>query len=140
MYFRTLFEPRSQVEKCPTNVHHQLAMHVRVLWAPFLKNVHPVVKIFFDWEVEPVIRRASAKPAEMTLEELALVLSINFVALLSLAEEDCATLFHCEKVQLLDNCQEAVEAVVLRAGLLTTIDRLVLQAFTLYLVSPCYYL
>jgi hypothetical protein len=114
---------------------HPLPAEGLLLWKHFLKNVHPLIMIFFDWEVEIIIRRASHDPAMLTPGDQALVLAIYFITTLSLSEEQCVEQLHCNRIQLLERYQQAVEQSLLTAEFLVTSDRVVLQAFMLYLVN-----
>lgn len=91
--------------------------------------------IFFDWEVEIIVLRASQDPDSLTPGEHALVLAIYFITTLSLSDEQCVELVHCNRIQQLERFQQAVEQSLLIAEFIVTSDRVVLQAFMLYLVG-----
>lgn len=125
----------------PTNIVnsslHQMyppAPAMTALWKIYLKNVHPLVALFFDWEVEAIINKALHHPTRMAYGEQALVFAIFFIATLSLSEEQCNHLLHDKRSQLLGKFQRAVEESLQIAEFFITSDRLVLQAFMLYLV------
>ena len=105
------------------------------LWRQYLKDVHPLIMIFFDWEIEPIIHKASKGPSELTLGEQALVFAICFIATLSMSEENCLHTLHDQQPRLLNKFQEVVERSLMNADFVVTSDRLVLQAFMLYLVG-----
>jgi hypothetical protein len=54
--------------------------HLGVLWPIFLTNVHPLTKIFFDWEIAPIVQKAQEHASALSFEEEALVNGIRFVA------------------------------------------------------------
>lgn len=111
------------------------ALHLRVLWPVFLKNVHPLVKIFFDWEVAPIIERAQDHSSTLSVEEQALVISIVFIATLTLSREECRNVLCESKNELLLRRQESLEDALTKAGYTESTDKRVLQAFMLYIVS-----
>lgn len=104
------------------------------IWTTFLKNVHPLVKIFFDWEVEPLMRRASHDASDLSPSEKTLVTAIIFVTTKSVPATDCPSLLHEEKPALLNRFQRSTEKALLHVGYATTSNKLTLQAFMLYLV------
>ena len=111
------------------------ALHLSVLWPVFLKNVHPLVKIFFDWEVAPVIEKAQKYALGLSVEEQALVNGIRFIATLTLSREECQSVLSATKHELLLHCQRSLEHALTKAEYTETTDKRVLQAFMLYIVS-----
>lgn len=107
---------------------------IAILWSTYLRNVHPLVKIFFDWEIEPLIQKARKDLSSLSNAERALTFAITLIATLSLSQEECATLLSDKKSELFDRYQRNVEDALLVAKFATTTDKLVLQAFMLYLV------
>lgn len=134
-YFSALLDPPFTPTSDSLHAVHPPAAEIAALWKQYLKNVHPLVMIFFDWEIELIILQASQDPTRLTQGEQALVFAIYFIVTLSLSEEDCIDLLHDKRPQLLDRFQRAVEDFLLIAELVVTSDRLVLQAFMLYLVG-----
>lgn len=130
-----LLDPTSVPDSDSLHTVYPAATEMITLWKQYLKNVHALVTIFFDWEIEIIIRKASQNPTGLTLGEQALVFAVCFIATLSLSEEDCVDLLHEKRAQLLERFQGAVEDSLLIAELVVTSDRLVLQAFLLYLVG-----
>jgi hypothetical protein len=100
-----------------------------------LKNAHPLIKIFFDWEVEPIIQKAQRQDTPLLMGEQALVNGISFIAILTLSREECQTLFSEEKPYLQAQYQRRLEWALLLSRYAETTDCHVLQAFMLYLVS-----
>lgn len=115
------------------------ALHMDVLWPVFLKNAHPLVKIFFDWEVTPVIERAQLETLPLPLEEEALINGIRLIAVLTLSREECRDTLLESKDEFLLRCQKSTEHALKRAEYAETTDKRVLQAFMLYIVSPTVY-
>jgi len=133
--FSALLDPTFTPDGVSLHSIYPPARETIALWKQYLKNVHPLVMIFFDWEIEVIIHKAAHNPTGLTREEQALVLAINFIATLSLSEEECLDMLHDKRSHLLDKFQKAVEDSLLIAELAVTSDRLVLQAFILYLVN-----
>ena len=133
--FSALLDPTYTPMSDSLHVVHPPATEMTALWKQYLKNVHPMVMIFFDWEIGVIIHKASQDPTKLTQGEQALVFAIYFIATLSLSEEECVDLLHDKRPQLLDRFQRAVEGSLLIAELVVTSDRFVLQAFMLYLVG-----
>jgi hypothetical protein len=111
------------------------ALHLGVLWPIFLKNVHPLSKIFFDWEIAPIIQKARERASALSIEEEALVNGIRFVATLTLSDEECQSSLSESRHQLLQQCQRSTEFALTKTEYSETTDKRVLQAFMLYIVS-----
>lgn len=133
--FPTLLDPKNIIasevtyETCPSGTE------LIALWKQYLKNVHPLVMIFFDWEIESLVMRASKSMTSLTHGEQALVLAILLITTMSLSEEQCVDLLHEKRLQALARFQKATEDSLIIADFVATSDRLVLQALILYLVS-----
>lgn len=133
--FPTLLQVRD-VSGCRSFLAENLpAAHLTFLWRSFLINVHPLVKIFFDWEVESLFKRADSEFPKLSSGEQALIFAIVLLAVLSLSPEECANQILEDKTQLLKSLQTCVETSLIVADFSTTTDRSTLQAFMLYLVS-----
>jgi hypothetical protein len=104
-----------------------------------LKNAHPLIKIFFDWEVEPIVQKAKCLGISLPVGEQALVNGISFITILTLSREECGTLLCEEKSHLQTQYQRRLERSLLLSRYAETTDRHVLQAFILYLVSALVY-
>lgn len=134
-WFSALLDPADLPNSDSLHAVHPPPTEITVLWNKYLKNVHPLVMIFFDWETEVIVRKASQDPTGLTQGEQALIFAIYFISTLSLSDEESVNLLHDSRSQLLDRFQKAVESSLLIAEFVVTSDRLVLQAFMLYLVS-----
>lgn len=133
--FPTLLDPWNVPGREPLLAQHPSASTANIIWIQYLRNVHPLVKIFFDWEVEPLMRKGAKEPNTLTQGEQSVVFAIYFVAILSISEEECATVLYDRKPQLLERFQRAAEDALISSQFITTTDIRVLQAFMLYLVS-----
>lgn len=134
-YFFALLDSIDTPDSNYLRALHPLATDGILLWKQYLKNVHPLIMIFFDWEIEAIIHKASYDPTSLTPGEQALVFAIYFIATLSLSEDQCIDLLHSNRIQLLETFQKAVEESLVIAEFVVTSDRFVLQAFMLYLVG-----
>lgn len=110
------------------------ALHMNVLLPLFLKNVHPLVKIFFDWEVAPVIDRAKGDVSSLAIEEEALISGIALIATLTMSNEECQNSLSEPKNECLLRGQKSLEHALEIAEYTETTDKRVLQAFMLYIV------
>lgn len=119
---------------------HPSSEGIRTLWQVFLANVHPVVKLFFDWDKQPIIQQATVEPAKLSRSQQALCFAIYFVAVLSLSDDECiAKLDGSSRTPLLKDWQSATENALLAADYTSTSDISTLQALVLYMVSgPSY--
>ncbi|KAL5420897.1 hypothetical protein PMIN04_006074 [Paraphaeosphaeria minitans] len=111
------------------------SVHLGTLWPIFLKNVHPLIKIFFDWEIAPVVQKVQASASTLSIEEEALVNGIRFVAALTLTQEECQSILSESKHKLLQQCQKSTEYVLTNAEYSETTDKRVLQSFILYILA-----
>ena len=134
-WLSALFDPMDTLSSDSLRVVYPPATEMIVLWKQYLKNVHPLVMIFFDWEVEAIIHKASQDSTRLTQGEQPLVLAICFITIISLSEEECVDILHDQRLQLLNKFQKAVEGSLLLAEFVVTSERFVLQAFMLYLVG-----
>jgi hypothetical protein len=134
-YLPTILNQRQTLDSHNSFAPLPPALHLSVLWPVFLKNVHPLVKIFFDWEVVPVIEKAQKYALALSVEEQALVNGIRFIATLSLSREECQGILSESKHELLLHCQRSLEHALTKAEYTETTDKRVLQAFMLYIVS-----
>lgn len=132
--FPSLLEPNKALTTDALRKAWPSATVMIALWKIFLKNVHPVVMIFFDWEVELIVQRASREAVSLTHGDQSLMIAILLIATASLSEEECIDLLHEKKFVALAKFQEAVEIALLAADFIVTSDCVVLQAFMLYLV------
>jgi hypothetical protein len=134
-YLPTILNQRQTLDSNNSFTPLPPALHLNVLWPVFLKNVHPLVKIFFDWEVVPVIEKAQKYALALSVEEQALVNGIRFIATLTLSREECQGILSESKHEHLLHCQRSLEHALAKAEYTETTDKRVLQAFMLYIVS-----
>ncbi|OAG10524.1 uncharacterized protein CC84DRAFT_1237333 [Paraphaeosphaeria sporulosa] len=111
------------------------SIHLGELWPVFLKNVHPLIKIFFDWEIAPAILKAQEPTSVLSIEEEALLNGIRFVAALTLTHEECQSTLSESRHELLQQCQKSTEYALTTADYSETADKRVLQGFILYILA-----
>lgn len=105
------------------------------LWTHYLSHVHPLTKLFFDWDKEPLLRKAADGQQALSKSEDAFSSAVYFITLVCISNEECETVMDSSsKIQLLDDFQSTVETALIAAGLIATSDLAVLQAFLLYFV------
>src|SRR5687768_15864393 len=75
-YAPTILDPIEVVDDSPSDIPTLPVVDHSTIWAIFIKNVHPLVKIFFDWEVEPLMRRASHAASDLSSPEKTLINAI----------------------------------------------------------------
>lgn len=131
----TILDPRISGDlQSITDAVHLPKNLTYIFWRTFLKNVDPLVKIFFRWEVEPIIQKAHEDVSSLSSEERALVSAIVFISISSLPGDECSQLLHDGKPQLMDRYRKSVESALILADYTSTTNKLTLQAFILYLV------
>jgi hypothetical protein len=108
---------------------------IAALWKCYLRNVHPIVMIFFNWKVQKLIDMSQKGPASLSSADAALISAIMFMAVHSLTAKNCTEMAlgdHQNAIEMyLANC----EAHLQRACFSTTSELSTLQALMLYLVS-----
>ncbi|RDW56719.1 hypothetical protein BP6252_14012 [Coleophoma cylindrospora] len=117
-------------------LRHPSAQEIDKLWDRYLISVHPMTKLFFDWEKEPLLKRAAENPQALSKAEQAFSFAVYFITILSLSDKECDGIISGpRRLLLLDAFQAAVEASLLAVEYFATSDLLVLQAFLLYLLA-----
>ncbi|KAJ5173530.1 C6 transcription factor [Penicillium coprophilum] len=105
----------------------------------YLQQVDPIIKILHrpslsKWLMLQGQYLAYAKGNPATE---ALGAAVCFAAISSMTESQCSIVFHAKKSDLVIESRATCEMAIGRAGLLSTRDITVLQAFVLYLVQIC---
>lgn len=103
----------------------------------YLQQVDPIIKILHrpslsKWLILQGQYLAYAKGNPATE---ALGAAVCFAAISSMTENQCSIVFHAKKADLVIESRATCETAIGRAGLLSTRDITVLQAFVLYLVA-----
>jgi hypothetical protein len=133
--FSTLMEPKSREEAADLYVKHPSTKETSALWNLYLSHVHPMNKLFFSWEKEPLMQKAANNPQSLSKSEQAFCFATYFITILSLSDEEAkGEMGGSSKSQLLDDFQSSAETALFTVGFMDTSDLLVLQAFLLYIV------
>ncbi len=117
---------------------HPSPVHIFRLWQTFLDNVNPLIKIFHAPTVQQKVLDATVDLDSMPKNIEALMFGIYCAATISMNDQDCQKLFHENREQVLARFQSGARQALRNAGYLRSSDVVVLQAITLYLVSPVY--
>ncbi|MCJ1309068.1 hypothetical protein MMC25_002723 [Agyrium rufum] len=135
-YHRALLDPPMVASAIDIAHRHPSAKATTELWNVFLTNVHPLTKMFFDWDKAPMMRMAANDPASLSPSQEALVFAIYFMAVISLTEAECKEILDTsEKSSLLDDFQSSAEVALERVGYASATDLLILQALNLYVLA-----
>jgi hypothetical protein len=113
---------------------HPQPFQIFRLWQTFLDNVHPLVKIIHAPSIQQEISRASGSPRSFSKPMQALMFSIYSCSVASMSDEDCIDILGEDKASALRRFAGIAKTALTVAGLLTTQDTMVLQAFVLFLV------
>ncbi|KAF2670825.1 hypothetical protein BT63DRAFT_202494 [Microthyrium microscopicum] len=134
-YQRTILDPIQQAELDDSFASLSTDEHIHILWPVFLKNAHPLIKIFFDWEIESVIQKTQKQSSSLSMSEQSLLFGISLIAVLTLSCEQCRDMLSEEKPRLQTQLQQCLERSLLLSRYAETTDRYVLQAFMFYLLA-----
>jgi hypothetical protein len=107
------------------------------LWEKFLNNVDPLVKIIHVPTVQRQLLQSSVDLQNVSKAFEALMFSIYASTVTSLNNEECLELTGVPKSQLLERYHKITQQALARAGLLGTLDVVVVQAAVLFLNSVC---
>lgn len=108
------------------------------LWQAFLDNVNPLTKIIHAPTTQEIMLRATRNPNELSSATEALMLAIYSSAVCSLNSTECEKVTGQTRSALLHRLLGATRQALVNAGFLKTSNLTVLQAYTLFLVSPIY--
>ncbi|RLL93538.1 hypothetical protein CFD26_100310 [Aspergillus turcosus] len=114
---------------------HPNQVEIFRLWQIYLDNVNPLLKVTHTPTLQARIIDAAADVAKITPTLEALMFSIYCVAILSLAEDECRTMFGAPRDDLLKGYHFACQQALLNCEVLRTSDRDCLTALYLYLIS-----
>jgi hypothetical protein len=117
-----------------TSIHPQ-PVHIFRLWQTFLDNVNPLSKIIHYPTMQHQILEVIGNPSNIPRPLEALLFSIYAAAVASLDNAECESTMGESRATLLSRYTTATQQALIRIGFLKSSDLVVLQAFTLYLVS-----
>ncbi|KFY83884.1 hypothetical protein V500_09813 [Pseudogymnoascus sp. VKM F-4518 (FW-2643)] len=114
---------------------HPQPLQIFRLWQTFLDNVHPLTKIIHAPSIQQEISRASGSPQNFSKPMQALMFSIYSCSVASMRDEDCMEILGEDRTLAHRRFAGIAKKALTVAGLLTTKDTMVLQAFVLFLLS-----
>lgn len=105
-----------------------------ILVSVFKQRVDAIFKIL-HWPSVTTTAEIDVKDTRVISGNHALELSIYFTAICTLTNEECVDILLCQRQTLLQQYKQAVETAISKTNLLSSPNRVVLQAFVVYLVS-----
>jgi hypothetical protein len=114
---------------------HPEPAHLFRLWQVYLDNVNPLLKVTHTPTLQARIVEAASNLKEISPTLEALMFSIYCMAILSLSQEECQTIFKQSKDQLSIRYHFGCQQALLNCNFLRTGSRDCLTALFLYLVS-----
>lgn len=115
---------------------HPAVTQLFQLWQVFLNNVDPIVKLFHAPSVQRMVLEAASDLGSISRSTEALLFAIYISAIASMDEESCQKVLYRSKSDLVVRFSKAAEQALVNADFLRSTNIVVLQALTLYLVSP----
>ncbi|KAJ5183961.1 hypothetical protein N7492_001577 [Penicillium capsulatum] len=128
-----LFGARS--EAIDISAAHPEPVHIFRLWQIYLNNVDPLLKVTHAPSLQPRILEAASNITSIDPTLEALMFSIYCASILSLAVDECLSIFGLGKEDLLAKYQFACQHALLNCGFLRSESRESLTALYLFLVS-----
>lgn len=107
---------------------------VQSLWRHYMSFVHPIHKIFLEWQKRPLIERVCTAASTLTPAEHAFVLNLLLFTVSVLTEDRCLDLLNKERSKAYSEYQRLAEYALWDAGItnLPSIENH--QAFIMYTV------
>jgi hypothetical protein len=114
---------------------HPHPVQIFKLWLLYLANINPLVKLFHTPTVQQIISDASGNLDDIPRNVEALLFAIYCITIESLSDGDCITLLGQSKSAVSQRFRSCAQHALSNASLLKSSDLMVLQAFTLFIVS-----
>jgi hypothetical protein len=118
----------------PLSTLHPTHVQIFRLWQIYSDNINPLLKVTHAPTLQARILDAAVDVAGISRELEALMFSIYCVAIISIDDEACRTMFGEPKAKLLKRYQDACHQALINCGFLRSRVRDSLTAFFLYLV------
>ncbi len=115
-------------------VLHPPPIQIYNMWQLYMENVEPLVKIFHIPSMCNVMTSACSNLDNLPKGTEALMFAIYLSVATSLSPGDCRLILGEDKEAALSKYKFATEQALARAGFLNTQERVVLEAFVLFLV------
>jgi hypothetical protein len=104
------------------------------LWQKFLENINPLSKLIHAPSVQILVIAASQDLASISKASIAVLFSIYAAATSSMKDSQCLQSLKESKTQLLDRYLGATQRALTAAGIMKSLDLIILQAFSIYMV------
>lgn len=114
---------------------HPTPVHIFRLWQTFLVNVNPLSKVVHAPTLQQTILDASEDVRNIPRPVEALMFSVYFLAVTSLQNEDCQTMFGEQRSTLLARYAQGTQQALVNARFLKSLNMGTLQAYIFYLVN-----
>ncbi len=120
---------------------HPQPMNIFRLWQTFLDNVNPLTKVIHAPTVQQQVLEASGHIDTLSRSMESLMFAIYACAVTSMTDAECHSILGEARLSVLNRYRYATWQSLLGAAFIKASDMVLLQAFTLYLVSqiivPC---
>lgn len=114
---------------------HPPTIQIIQLWQIYISNVNPLLKLSHVPTLQGQIIGAAGNPAKIPKPLEALMFGIYFMAVTSMKDDDVQSTFGEDRNVLLARYHAATQQALVNAAFMRTTEIMVLQAYTLYLVS-----
>ncbi len=118
----------------PLASSHPSPVHIFRLWQTFIDNIHPLTHLLHAPTTQSLILQASGDLDKIPANLEALMFAIYHIAIASLDEQECQSMFGESRTILQAKYSNATQQALCNAKVLKTSDVMVLQALSLYLV------
>jgi hypothetical protein len=114
---------------------HPDPVQIFKLWQAYLANINPLVKVLHAPTVQQLVSDASGDLASISRDVEALLFAIYCITVESLSDEECATMLREPKVVLIQRLRKGAQQALANANFLRSSSVILLQAFTIFIVS-----
>lgn len=114
---------------------HPAQVQIFRLWHLYLDNVNPLLKVTHTPTLQGRILDAASDVSAISPSLEALMFGIYSMAVLSLVEEECKSMFGSSREDFLTRFQSGCQQALLKCGFLRSSDLDCLTALYLYLVG-----
>jgi len=114
---------------------HPPKNQIPLYWELYKENVNPLIRLLHAPTIEKLLMKAAENLDNLSKGTEALVFAIYLATVTSVSPEQCQSLLQQDKDIAIQRYRFATEQALARAAFLETQEVMVLQAFTLFLVS-----
>ncbi|KAF4628725.1 hypothetical protein G7Y89_g9431 [Cudoniella acicularis] len=112
---------------------HPPPVHIFKMWQTFLVNVNPLTKLFHGPTVQQTILDASGNLEKVSRPTEALMFAIYFLAVLSLTNEQCESMFGESQPALISKYSHGAQQALINSRFMKSLNISTLQALALYI-------